>query len=170
LKIIVEGPNGTGKSYFISKLLSNNKFKDFEVEHCSQYSPNNYKFHENLLKTSQNMIFDRFYIGETIYPYLHNRKAQIKERDCFELFEKFKDTYIVFIDADYSFICKNLKDRHEEIDIDFIDFEKMCFFEMYKNFNTIDSKRVFRIKNHLKGPYYLENTVEKVIKDLEKYV
>ena len=158
MKIIIEGPNGAGKSTFIERLLRTEAFSDFEIEHTSQYSPNDYKFHDNMLKMPQNIVFDRFYIGETIYPVLHKRDAKMTKADYINLYKEYKDTFVVIIDADYSFICKALSERGEEIDQDFINFEKVEFYNAYKELKNIDPYRVFRIKNHLKGPYKFEGT------------
>lgn len=168
MKIIIEGPNGTGKSTFIEKLLRIEAFSGFEIEHTSQYSPNDFKFHSNMINMPQDMVFDRFYVGETIYPILHKRDALMTKSNYESLYRDNKDTFVVFIDADYSFICKALKERGEEIDQDFINFEKVEFYKAYEALKSIDPYRVFRIKNHLKGPYKFEGTdsVDFVIENL----
>lgn len=169
MKIIVEGPNGVGKTYFIEKLKEQEEFRDFEIEHTSQHSPNTYIMHKDLLDMPQNMIFDRFYLGETIYPYLHNREAQMTPLLCQNLYLLYKDSIVVIIDADYDFICKNLKSRGEEIDMDFIYKEKVDFYQRFKELNVLDQSRVFRVKNHIKGNYKDEETIDTVIEKVRMF-
>ena len=87
--IIVEGPNCCGKSYFIRTLLSQEQFKDYEVEHLSGHCPNTKEFHEDLLNYDRPMLFDRFCIGETIYPYIFNRVPKMSHKEVFTLLEKY---------------------------------------------------------------------------------
>ena len=50
-KIVVEGPNNVGKSTFISKLKELDEFKDWEVIHCTNKTPNTYEYFYELFSS-----------------------------------------------------------------------------------------------------------------------
>jgi len=151
MNIIIEGPNGTGKTTFINKLLACKEFENYNVEHLTASCPNDYEFHKRLL-LNDNTIFDRFFIGEMVYPKIYKRAFKISTHEIQQLCNDFADsTIIVFIDADYGFICDSLKKRGEEIDMNFIDTEKQLFNEAVDSLKNI---KIYKIKHHATGCLY----------------
>lgn len=148
MKIIIEGPNNVGKTTLIKNILKMKKFKDFEIEHLSGRTPNTKEFHEDLLKLPQNMIFDRFFIGELIYPEIFNRKSNITEKQVIDLCKKYKNQIlIIFIDADYEFIIRSNKNKNEQFNYEEVKKEKEGFYK-YKNiFNKIKGLKIISFKN-----------------------
>lgn len=64
--IVLEGCDGSGKSTLASSLA---KILDAEVVHCTQFTPNTYKFFNDIVNASQhrNIIADRFCYGQFVY-------------------------------------------------------------------------------------------------------
>jgi thymidylate kinase len=113
-----------------------------------------------MLTLPQDMIFDRFYIGETIYPYIYKRESKLNSGELDSLIKEFMaDTVIVFIDADYNFINRayNNKGEQSEIDQEFIFTEKAEFFNRYMHCSELGAK-VLRFKNRIEGKGYNSDT------------
>lgn len=163
MKIVIEGPNNVGKSTFIAKLKECKEFKDFEIEHVDSKCPNDYKFHETLLSMPQDMIFDRFYIGETIYPGLYDRASKMSIEHLVDICKKYvNDTIIFIVDADCGFIERAYKNKDEQIDWDFVYKEKRMFEERYEMLKN-ESINIYKIKNHFDTSYAHEFTKDDAI-------
>lgn len=131
--IIVEGPNNVGKTSFINKLLNDPNFKHYQVEHVGSKCPNDLAFHRNFLEYYDNLILDRFYVGETIYPQLYGREAKLTIDDLSDLVKEFENNVVhVFVDADIEFIAKAYKNKDEEPDWEFIYKERNMFNNRFK--------------------------------------
>lgn len=63
---VLEGCDGSGKTT-LAKQLS--KLLDADIIHCSQHTPNNYNFFDNIITAShnKNIIADRFCYGQFVY-------------------------------------------------------------------------------------------------------
>ncbi len=170
MKIVIEGPNNVGKSTLIAAIKSTVEFKDFEIEHVDSKCPNDYKFHEDLLKSSQNMIFDRFYIGETIYPELYGRDSKMTQEQLLKICKDFNnETYIVVVDADYGFIARAYANKNEEIDWDFVTKEKTMFEQRYQLLKNA-GVNVIKLKKHFDTSYKGEIDTTAVIEELLKFL
>lgn len=165
--IIVEGPDCCGKSYLIRTILAQEKFKDYEVEHLSGVCPNTKEFHEYLLNYDRPMLFDRFFIGETIYPFIFNREPKMSLEDMLELCNKYKDNIVViFIDADYDFMIRAHKAKNEEFNYEQAKYAKDKFYERYKQLKEISGLQVFRFKNYKEDKPEFDAFIEKLNKEI----
>ena len=170
MKIIVEGPNNVGKSTFINELLSIDEFKDYRVEHVGSRCPNDIDFHRYFLENYDNIILDRFYVGETIYPDLYGRKGNMTENDLLIMANEFNDqTVHVFIDADIEFIAKAYENKGETPDWKFVYIERKKFFDRYKLLHD-SGINCFYIYHRLGGAYLNDLSNEDVIKYLKSEV
>lgn len=151
MKIIIEGPNNVGKSTFIKKLLERPTFKHYEVEHLSHKTPNDYNFHKDLLDLPQDMIFDRFYLGEVIYSEIYGRKPKLDTNSIIKLGQIYKESsLIIILDADYEFIIQSNINKGESFNYDEVKLEKAGFYNMRK---LLESKglSIYYYKNHKEG-------------------
>lgn len=165
--IIIEGPDCCGKSYLIRTLLNTEKFKDYEVEHLSGRCPNTKEFHEDLLKYDRPMLFDRFFIGETIYPYIFNRPAKMNFSDVLDLCTKYTDKIVlIFIDADYDFIIKAYENKNEKFIYDNVRYEKKQFYHKYKILSNMEGLQIYRFKNYKENDIEFKNFIDKLIKEI----
>lgn len=172
MRIIIEGPNNVGKSTLISKILMNEKFKNYKVEHCSQFCPNDRIFHETLLKQNKNIIFDRFFIGEQVYSEIFKRKKLTSLDDISELMNVYLDTLIIFVDADYEFISKAYENKKELKNWKFIYDERKKFNDLYEwCLQKWSKSRVVQCVSRINDNYYLNDfDKEKVIDFLSEKV
>lgn len=169
LKIIIEGPDCCGKTYLIHRLKHLRTFKDFEVEHLSGYTPNTKEFHEDLLNYDKPMIFDRFFVGETIYPKIFNREPKMTEDDMYDLINKYKSKIvIIFIDADYDFIISAHRKKNEEFDYNSTKEIKRMFNERYESLKNVDGLKVFKFKNFKENKKEFEDFIKFIKKELKK--
>lgn len=165
--LIIEGPNCCGKSYLIKTLLKQEKFKDYEVEHLSGSCPNTKEFHKYLLDYDREMLFDRFFVGETIYPTLFNREPKMSYEDMLDLVEEYKDKIaIIFVDADFDFIIKAHKNKNEEFDYELVKKEKEMFYERYKQLKEIKGLQIFRFKNFKENKPEFDAFIDKLNKEI----
>lgn len=169
MKIVIEGPNNVGKSTFIAKLKSTEEFKDFEIEHVDSKCPNDYKFHEDLLKFKQGMIFDRFYIGETIYSEIYKREPKMTPETLLKICKDYNhETFIVVIDADYGFIARAYANKGEEVDWDMVATEKMMFENRYELLKS-NGINIIKVKQHFDTKYSGEIDADEAIKILKDF-
>lgn len=75
--IIIEGPDCSGKTTLAKKI--NERFNyECDIVHCTGHDPKDYNFYLQLLK-KKNIIFDRQFVGEMIYPKIFNRESELSD-------------------------------------------------------------------------------------------
>lgn len=74
IKIILEGVDGSGKTTLANKIKDAFPNKNFKIVHLTRETPNNREYFESLLFSKDNIIFDRFHIGQFIYQTEEQRK------------------------------------------------------------------------------------------------
>lgn len=171
MRIIVEGPNNVGKSTFIDDMMRDiPELRKYHIEHTCSNCPNDYTYHKDLLMRD-NTIFDRFYIGEQIYPELFNRDQKLSLDDAKYLFNLYNNTIIIFVDADISFIKQACDNKREKFDYHFSMSERRAFVHMYDVFKDIDKQRVFMLENHKDANYiYSEYSYATVMDSIMKFM
>ena len=115
------------------------------------------------------MIFDRFFVGETIYPQIFNREPKMTEDDMYDLINKYKSKIvIIFIDADYDFIIAANRKKNEEFDYNSTKEIKRMFNERYESLKNIDGLKVFKFKNFKENKKEFEDFIKFIKKELKK--
>ena len=148
--IVIEGPNNVGKSTLVSVIKRYGRYKDFDIEHLSNLTPNDYHFHQYLLSdVVMSTIYDRFCFGEVIYSTIYNRNPKLTYEQAIQIVKSFNDTLFVFVDADWEFITNAYNNKSEQFDFHFVSNEKKMFNDFYNDLKKC--KNVVRVKNHLKG-------------------
>ena len=112
MNFIFEGPKGCGKTTAINELRQH--INNSEVIHATKDTPNNYLWHRTYLEKGSkisNMIFDRFYFGEIIYPYLENRESKINMKQIIQLQSKFNPTTIIGYSSDDDLLISRVRER-----------------------------------------------------------
>lgn len=145
MNFIFEGPKGCGKTTAINKLSQ--YLDNFEIVHATKDTPNNYLWHRTYLEKgskSSNMIFDRFYCGETIYPYLENRDSKINLKQIIQLQLEYKPTTIVGYSSDDDLLISRVRERDGGLGPD--DAQKI-----------IESNRIFKYMAWLMQQYGAKN-------------
>lgn len=108
MRIIIEGADGVGKSTIAKKIAE--KF-NLSLVHCTNKDPRDLNFYYQSLR-KDNVIYDRSFLSEMIYPKIFNRPQKLKEYEFQYLLEKAKDLNIkILIINNYDFKLKNFEDE-----------------------------------------------------------
>lgn len=114
MRIILEGPDGSGKTTLANSLAS--KY-GLLYHHSSSLTANDYSYHVGLLKTD-GYVYDRFYLGEYIYSTLYNRSCKLLPLDysiLTTMVDKYDDTLLVILySSDTSILVNRLNVRGED--------------------------------------------------------
>ncbi|MBQ6631024.1 MAG: hypothetical protein IJH55_02680, partial [Romboutsia sp.] len=142
MNIILEGPDGIGKSTLAYYIV--NKY-GFEYNH---FPSADYDTHINALY-KDNTVFDRFHIGELVYPEIYSRVPKLNFDEANKIMRAIvdnNDIFIIFITSDTSILKERLKERGELNYLDEIDQQNELFMKYayifqaweYKNFYIVD--------------------------------
>lgn len=108
MNIIIEGTDGTGKSTLAKHLQENFNLK---YQHSSSETDNNFEYHFELLDSNEDVVLDRFQLGEIIYPmFTPDRESKITLSQAVML-SRMEDTLTIILYASDTSI---LKDRLHE--------------------------------------------------------
>lgn len=111
-KLIIEGAKGSGKSTIIREVID--KLNEVpNVFHSTQYNL------DEMIDRSRNMddegtiIYDRFNLGELVYPIVYERKAQLNLWDIHNSIEKMKDNdmFIILHASQQNTLIDRLRER-----------------------------------------------------------
>lgn len=108
MNIIIEGPDATGKSTLAIKVL--NKYKMTSIIHSTSSTRNDYTYHADLLDAHECAVFDRFHIGEMIFPEIYKREGKLTFEEFSALNKKIIDNHDMLIIL-YTSDLKVLEDR-----------------------------------------------------------
>lgn len=148
MNICVSGPDAVGKSTYIEKCAK--KF-NLNVIHSTAKTSNTLEYHLNLLDTHDNTCFDRFSVGERIFPFMYGREPKLTDEEFIETLQRVKDNNDMYV----LFVCSNpdilnerliqrgeldcLKETEEQLTrYNQIRLEMEKFFGDYKNFFVCD--------------------------------
>lgn len=145
MNFIFDGPKGCGKTTAINELYRH--FNNYEVVHATKDTTNNYLWHRLYLERGSgisNMIFDRFYFGELVYPYLENRENKINLKEIIQLQLEFRPTTIMGYSSDDDLLISRVHERDGGLEPD--DAQKI-----------IESNRTFKYMAWLMKQYNVKN-------------
>lgn len=146
MNIILEGPDATGKTTLAEKLQ---KKYGMSILHSTSRTRNDLFYHIDLLDYRENTVFDRFHLGETIYPIIYNRPGKLTEAEALAIDKRLidnNDILIVFTTSDMEIINERLRARGEDKYIPEMEQQNELFTAAankfaehdYKNFYVID--------------------------------
>lgn len=110
-RIIIEGCDGTGKTT-LCKLLADKYGLD--IVHITSKDPNDFDFYKQTMRKS-NVVYDRHFLGEMIYPKIYNRKGNLNLYDI-EWFRNYAietKTCVIVLTTDIDEIKRRLTERGE---------------------------------------------------------
>ena len=114
MNIIIEGPDGVGKSTLVTKLKEHYNIDSIRL---SYKDPKDINFYGRILEKTD-CIFDRQFLSEIVYAPIFGRECQLSWGDVCELHKKTKDLGIkIFIlDADIDEILHRINKRGDEFE------------------------------------------------------
>jgi thymidylate kinase len=92
-RFIIEGCDGTGKTTLAKKLIE--KY-GLEYVHCGTDDPSDYPFYSQSMRKA-NVVWDRHFIGEMVYPRFFNRKPKIGKYHFERLLKQAKELGVVIL-------------------------------------------------------------------------
>lgn len=150
MSLIIDGPNGIGKTTLCNELLKTKAFADYKYVHLTAEDKNSYSYYTALLK-NQKLILDRGPLDELVYSSLYGRKPRITLSEVNSIF-KTTPCYVL-LPLDLQTLITNLTKKGEEeskeCDITFITNEYNTFVKFIhklRNVNIIpyDFSRLLR--------------------------
>ena len=133
MNIIIEGPDATGKTTLVEKILA--KHPNMTLLHDTGKTKNDKEYYMSLLE-KDNYIFDRFHLSEYIFPQIYGRPAKLTWQDFNEITDGLdaRHTYmIIFISSDINILKNRLAERGEyDYFKEIVPQEEL--FELYGNY------------------------------------
>ena len=139
MNVILEGLDAAGKTTLAEKLRD--KF-GMSILHSTSKTRNDFHYHIDLLDYRTNTVFDRFHVGEYVYPVIYERSPKITY-DEFRTIERRiienNDMFIIFVCSNMEIINKRLKERGED-----------SFIKEMKDQNKLFNKyiQIFKLYNY----------------------
>jgi len=112
--IVIEGCDLCGKSTLVKRLSE--KY-NLDIMHCTSHDPKDYTFYFNLLR-KKNVVYDREWIGELIYPEIYMRISQlsIPEANNLMKFSNENNVKTLVLTCENEELQKRLSIRGEEVE------------------------------------------------------
>lgn len=148
MNIILSGPDACGKTTLSEKLQ---KKYGMSVIHSTASTPNTLAYHLDLIDYHDNTIFDRWSVGEMIFPKIYGREPKMTEEEFYISLRRVEDNndmYIIFTCSDTNILKERLIERGEDNYL--AEIMQQCglysevahkmsqFFKSYANFYIID--------------------------------
>lgn len=160
MNIILEGPDATGKTTLAEKL------RDMTGKEIVHFPSANKEDHLNALYQGDT-IFDRFHIGEIVYPKIYGREPKLDFDEANEIMRAIvdnNDILIIFITSDLNILRKRLIDRGEYSYLSEIEEQNKLFTQMAWVFDAWEYQNMYIIDIASEGAYdRLDKWLEKKI-------
>lgn len=150
--IIIDGQNGTGKSFLCTELQK--RLPNYDLHHITGKHANTYTFYRHLL--GYKVILDRGPLGELVYSELYGRKPRISVKEVNEILQ-YTNCYVICqsVDTIYNNLCNKGEQESSECNKEWITTERNLFFKyirMMKNITLVpnDFRRTNMILEVLK--------------------
>jgi len=155
-KIILEGVDGSGKSTLANKIKDSFPDLNFKIVHLTRETPNNKDYFQSLLFSKDNIIFDRFHIGQFIYQTEEQRKNNgwMDDHDLFELEDLINHmkaiVRIIYVDTPTETCLRNCKIDSEDshYTYEYIESLKSKYIDFIKKSNN----NIWVYKNNFEVP------------------
>ena len=134
---IIEGADGTGKTTYAQKLSER-----FNAKYLHAEQPKTRLWSDEYIRpiTSQNMILDRWHLGEVVWPKIYGRQSLFDET-TFDYWELAKlGARLILLTRSEDAIAEELLRRGEELQIDFVLHSRSLFVEAFRQVRYLDKK------------------------------
>jgi thymidylate synthase len=165
MNIIIEGPEASGKTTLAETILA--KYPYFEYNHATSKTPNDYKYHKDLLDKGFSLC-DRFCVGEMVYPKIYNRNPKLTSAEVHSLFKQCKennDIFVILYSSDINVLKKRLIARGENNFLDEIEEQNRLFLINSWDLSVYDYDRYFVVD--ISKPYAYDILYQSIFKILD---
>lgn len=150
MKIILEGPDGIGKSTLADYI---SKKYDHYIIHSTSQTENTLEYHNKLL-SGNNVILDRANLGEIVYPIIYNREPKMSWIEQMTFMLTFKGIYIIFYASDFNDLKERLHNRGDTEEIlknaRLINNLYKLLADMFRNFSNVYIIDISKEKDQIK--------------------
>ena len=153
MNVILEGLDAAGKTTLAEKIRDK---WGFSILHSTASTRNDLPYHLDLLDYRSNTVFDRFHVGEYVYPKVYDRKAKMNYKELEEVERRIidnNDIFIIFITSKMQIINERLIARGEENYLAEMDEQNKWFRKYVKRFEKYNYKNFYVIDVAKKGCY-----------------
>lgn len=166
MNIIIEGPDAAGKTTLAEKIKA--KYPFMQYVHSTANTPNDYDYHSYLL-TKCNGIYDRFFMGELVYPEIYGRPAKLSLAEARQLMNEIidnTDIFIVMYASNIDTLKERLIARNELNYLDEIEKQNILFKSYGQVFNAYGYRRFFMVDISKEGCYEdLDRELEEIFEN-----
>jgi hypothetical protein len=162
--IIFEGPNGVGKT-----TIAKNVSDIYNLNYIKESKPvGGYKYYIKRSLEEKDCVFDRFHLGEFVYPSLMNDEREIMndwQQHLIERILQIKNALLIYCDSTYENKKNIFLTRGEEyVSIDKIEDESLLFKECVER-SILNRIHIDPLSNNYENLY---NFIEKYNNNLDK--
>ena len=162
MNIILEGPDAIGKSTLAEKLK--NKY-GMSIVNSTSKTRNDFYYHIDLLDYRENTVFDRFHVGEMVYPEIYGRECKLSLDDFISINKRIVDNHdmiIIFYTSDINILKERLIERGELNYLEEIEQQNKLFLKWASIIDVHDYK-LFKLVDIAKDSAYdaLDNWIDR---------
>ena len=161
MNVILEGPDAVGKTTLAEKLRD--KYH-MSILHSTSKTRNDFHYHIDLLDYRENTVFDRFNVGEIVYPIVYKRPEKVTPEEQNQIFRRIidnNDMFIIFVTSDIEILNERLRERGEDSFIPEMTRQNELFMKVANEFQE---------KYHYKNFYMIDVAKENAYDDLDKWI
>ena len=153
MNVILEGLDAAGKTTLAEKLRDKH---GMSIIHSTAKTRNDLFYHLDLLDYRTNTVFDRFHVGEYVYPKVYKRDVKIDDEGFAQIEKRIidnNDMFIIFIASDMEIINKRLIERDEQEYLKEMAAQNKWFTKYAEKFKKYNYKNFYVIDVSVKGCY-----------------
>lgn len=116
-KLIIEGPDGIGKSTYLNFL---SQWLDKKVIEFNKDNLNTFEFWQQALASNEATLWSRSFLSERIYADIFRRTPRLSDREEYRLFKLLRELgyqVIVLMPKDFETTLRRLKERGDYISV-----------------------------------------------------
>lgn len=144
MRIIIEGPDASGKTQTANTILEKYNFN--KIIKYSSEDVNNFDYYNTFLSPEfDKVIFDRFHISEMVYPEIYHREPKLSFKDFCNLNNKIisnNDLVIFFYTSDIEILKNRLIDRKELNYLEEIEQQNKVFMKYAYIINVYEDMKI----------------------------
>lgn len=167
IKIILEGPKGSGKSTIA------NFFKrlGFEYVHSDSTTENDINYHLSLIEKRGNWVIDRYSLGEMIYSPIYDRPSKLSLDEFLETIPENDNIIIIVLYASNGMALADRITKRDKIDYRNIDLSALNksndFFEFLGKTLSQSRKNVLVYDTSLDNYKVTSDIIPDILKKLD---